>query len=205
VIYDPLGGKGLISLFTSNAPPYSSSLFSSTSLEDISEDENETKSTSLSISNAPRHSSLPLSTLLEDISEEENEDDEDEIFVSSLSRHYDTNTLINSTRHVEIEPAIVAGVVTIEPAPLNKQLSANEPPQSRRNCRSSSARTRRNHKRNMVKRLHRDQHLILRKVYHRFNISQIKNILRARDVRYVHLKLDKSSQVLSIGMKKSSL
>ncbi|CAF2959876.1 unnamed protein product [Rotaria sp. Silwood2] len=195
----------LISLFTSNAPPYSSSSFSSTSLEDISEDENETKATSLSISNAPRHLPLPLSTLLENISEDENEEGEDEIFVSSLSRHYDTNTLINSTRHVEIEPLIVSNVVTIEPTSLNQQLSTNEPPQLRRNCRSSSARTRRNHKRNKVKRLHRDQHLILRKIYHRFNLHQIKNILRNRDVRYVHLKLDKSSQVLSIGMKKSSL
>ncbi|CAF4802330.1 unnamed protein product, partial [Rotaria sp. Silwood2] len=176
---------------------YSSSLFSSTLLEDISEDENETKSTSLSISNAPRHSPLPLSTLLEDISEEENEDDEDEIFISSLSRHYDTNTLINSTRHVEIEPAIVSDVVTIEPTLLNQQLSTNKPPQSRRNCRSSSARTHRNHKRNLIKRFHRDQHLVLRKVCHRFNPHQIKNILRNRDV---HLKLDKSSQVLSIGM-----
>ncbi|CAF4640267.1 unnamed protein product, partial [Rotaria sp. Silwood2] len=195
----------LTSLFTWNAPPHSSSLSSSTLLKNVSEYKNETKPTSASISNAPRHSSLPLSSLLENITDEENEEEEDEIFVSSLSRHYDTNTLINSTRHVEIEPAIVSGVVTIEPAPLNQQLSANEPPQSRRNCRSSSARTRRNHKRNMVKRLHRDQHLILRKVYHRFNLHQIKNILRNRDVQYVHLKLDKSSQVLSIGMKKSSL
>ncbi|CAF4846852.1 unnamed protein product, partial [Rotaria sp. Silwood2] len=40
----------LISLFTSNAPPYSSSLFSSTSLEDISEDAHEPKSTSFSSS-----------------------------------------------------------------------------------------------------------------------------------------------------------
>ena len=57
----------------------------------------------------------------------------------------------------------------------------------------------------MVKRLQRDRHIILRTVYHRFNISEIKNILRARDVRYVHLKLDKSSHIVSIGMKKSSL
>ncbi|CAF4755508.1 unnamed protein product, partial [Rotaria sp. Silwood2] len=142
----------LTSLFTWNAPPHSSSLSSSTLLKNVSEYKNETKPTSASISNAPRHSSLPLSSLLENITDEENEEEEDEIFVSSLSRHYDTNTLINSTRHVEIEPAIVSGVVTIEPAPLNQQLSANEPPQSRRNCRSSSARTRRNHKRNMVKR-----------------------------------------------------
>ncbi|CAM4755271.1 unnamed protein product [Rotaria magnacalcarata] len=57
----------------------------------------------------------------------------------------------------------------------------------------------------MAKRLYRDQHIILRIVYHRFKLHQIKNILRNRDVRYIHLKLDKSSQVLSIRMKRSSL
>ncbi|CAF2157744.1 unnamed protein product [Rotaria magnacalcarata] len=57
----------------------------------------------------------------------------------------------------------------------------------------------------MAKRLYRDQHIILRTVYHRFKLHQIKNILRNRDVRYIHLKLHKSSQVLSIRMKRSSL
>ncbi|CAF1433567.1 unnamed protein product [Rotaria sordida] len=88
----------LISLFTSNAPPHFSSLSSSTLLENISEDENETKSTSLSISNALLHSSLPLSNLLEDISDDEGEDDE--VFISSLSRHHDTDQLVNTTRNL---------------------------------------------------------------------------------------------------------
>ncbi|CAF1564425.1 unnamed protein product [Rotaria sordida] len=57
----------------------------------------------------------------------------------------------------------------------------------------------------MVKRSYRDRHIIYRNVYHRFTLKQIKNILRDRDVRYVHPKLDKSSRILSIGMKKSSL
>ncbi|CAF1571681.1 unnamed protein product [Rotaria magnacalcarata] len=58
-------------------------------------------------------------------------------------KYYDTNTLINSTRHVEIGFAIVSNV-TIESASLNQQFSTNKPLHSRRNCRSSSARTRRN-------------------------------------------------------------
>ncbi|CAF1550995.1 unnamed protein product, partial [Rotaria sordida] len=72
----------------------------------------------------------------------------------------------------------------------------------RRKCRSTTARIRRNRKRNMVKRSYRDRHIIYRNVYHRFTLKQIKNILRDRDVRYVHPKLDKSSRILSIGMKK---
>ncbi|CAF4371929.1 unnamed protein product [Rotaria sp. Silwood2] len=153
------------SLFTSNAPPHSSSFSSSSLLENISEDENETESTSLPISNALLHSSLPLSTLLEDISDDESEEDE-EIFLSFLSRHRDTNTSINKTRHVEIRPATVSDDAIIELISSDQQLSSNEPPQPRRKCRSTSARIRRNRKRNMVKCLHRDQHIIFRKVYH---------------------------------------
>ncbi|CAF5122568.1 unnamed protein product, partial [Rotaria sp. Silwood1] len=152
----------LISLFTSNAPPHSSSLATSTFLENISDNEHEVTSTSLLILNAPRHpSSLPLSTLLEDISEDESDD---EIFMSSISRHHAHDDDV------------------IEPIVSDQELSSNEPPKLRRKCRSVSARTRRNRKRNMI-----------------------KNILRARNVRYAHLTLHKSSQVLSIGMKKPSL
>ena len=53
--------------------------------------------------------------------------------------------------------------------------------------------------------LYRDRHVLLRNVYHRFTFKQIKKILRGRDVRYVHLKLHKSSRILSIGMKKATL
>ncbi|CAF1418442.1 unnamed protein product [Rotaria sordida] len=193
----------LISLFTSNAPPHSSSLSSSTLLENISEDENETKSTSLSISNALLRSSLPLSNLLEDISDDEGEDDE--VFISSLSRHHDTDQLVNTTRHVDVFSTAIPENDVIELIPSDQELSSNELPQPRRKCRSTTARIRRNRKRNMVKRSYRDRHIIYRNVYHRFTLKQIKNILRDRDVRYVHPKLDKSSRILSIGMKKSSL
>ncbi|CAF3870894.1 unnamed protein product [Rotaria sp. Silwood1] len=126
----------LISLFTSNAPPHSSSLATSTFLENISDNEHEVTSTSLLILNAPRHpSSLPLSTLLEDISEDESDD---EIFMSSISRHHAHDDDV------------------IEPIVSDQELSSNEPPKLRRKCRSVSARTRRNRKRNMVKHLHRD-------------------------------------------------
>ncbi|CAF2032375.1 unnamed protein product [Rotaria magnacalcarata] len=83
--------------------------------------------------------------------------------------------------------------------------ATREPPKSRHTCRSLPSRIRRNYRRNAVKRSYRDRHCILRLVYHRFKLYQLKHILRQRNVRYVHLKLDKSSQVLSIGMKRSSL
>ncbi|CAF1325162.1 unnamed protein product [Rotaria magnacalcarata] len=145
------------------------------------------KSTSTFNLHAPRHSSLPFSSLLEDISDE----DDDEIFVSSISRINGTIPLINPISPVQIELAIVP--------------ATREPPKSRHTCRSLPSRIRRNYRRNAVKRSYRDRHCILRLVYHRFKLYQLKHILRQRNVRYVHLKLDKSSQVLSIGMKRSSL
>ncbi|CAF1402575.1 unnamed protein product [Rotaria sordida] len=191
----------LISLFTLDAPPHSSS----TLLENISEDENETESTSLPISNAPLHSSsLRLSTLLEDVSEDESKEN-DEIFISFLSSQRGPETPANTIENVETHHATIPGDDIIDSISLHPQLSFNEPPRPRRTCRSAAARTRRNRKHNKVLRLYRDQHIIYRKVYHRFNLRQIKNILRTRDVRYVHPKLDKSSRILSIGMKKSSL
>ncbi|CAF1962716.1 unnamed protein product [Rotaria magnacalcarata] len=88
---------------------------------------------------------------------------------------------------------------------VHQTLATREPPKSRHTCRSLPSRIRRNYRRNAVKRSYRDRHCILRLVYHRFKLYQLKHILRQRNVRYVHLKLDKSSQVLSIGMKRSSL
>ncbi|CAF4194585.1 unnamed protein product [Rotaria sordida] len=195
----------LISLFTSNALPYSPSLSSSTLLENISDDENEVTSTSLLISNAPRHSSsLPLSTLLEDISEDESKED-DEIFVSFLSSQRGPEASVNNTRNVEICHATTHDDDIIELISSDQQLSSDEQPRSRRTCRSAAAQTCRNRKHNKVLRSYRDRHVIYRNVYHRFTFKQIKNILRDRGVRYIHLKLDKSTQVLSIDMKKSSL
>ena len=51
----------------------------------------------------------------------------------------------------------------------------------------------------------RDRHVMLRKIYHPFTLKQIKFFLRDLHVRYVHLKLDRSSHILSIGMKKLEL
>ncbi|CAF2149043.1 unnamed protein product [Rotaria magnacalcarata] len=175
----------LTALFTSNALPHSPSLSSSSSLTTVSAYEN----------------AIPFSSLLEDISEDEDE----EIFVSSISRINGTNPLNNLIRPVQIELAIVPDIVPIEPIPVHQTLATREPPKSRHTCRSLSSRIRRNYRRNAVKRSYRDRHCIYRLVYHRFKLHQLKHILRQRDVRYVHLKLDKSSQVVSIGMKRSSL
>ena len=80
-----------------------------------------------------------------------------------------------------------------------------QPQSHHRAYRSVQARQRRNRKRNLVLRQYRDRHIVLRMVYHRFTIQLIKRVLRDLDVRYVHLKLNTSSHVLSIGMKKPSL
>ncbi|CAM4846487.1 unnamed protein product [Rotaria magnacalcarata] len=93
----------LILLFTSNAPPHSSSLSSSSLLKHVSEYQNANESTSNSKLHAPRHSALSFSSLLEDISDEEDE----EILVSSLSRRNGTHPLIHPIRPVQIELAIV--------------------------------------------------------------------------------------------------
>ena len=80
-----------------------------------------------------------------------------------------------------------------------------QPQSHHRVYRSVQARQRRNRKRNLALRRYRDRHIVLRMVYHRFTIQLIKKVLRDLDVRYVHLKLNTSSHVLSIGMKKPSL
>ena len=74
-----------------------------------------------------------------------------------------------------------------------------------RSCRSVSARKRSNQRRNLVHRQRRDQHVMLREVYHRFNVTQIKTILRQRKVQYVHLVYHKDRGYVSIGVKKPEL
>ena len=140
---------------------------------------------SLFTSNAPTYlASLSSSNLLENISEDESEEN-DEIFLHSTSSHRHANTIIKTTQHVRI----TSNVNDIETDASNQQLISNEPPKPRRNCRSISAKTRRNRKRNVIKRLYRDRHIILRKVYYRFTLRRIKTILNDRDIRYVHLNL----------------
>ena len=77
--------------------------------------------------------------------------------------------------------------------------------QTRRVVRSIEARQRRNRKRNLHLRPFRDRHVRVRPLFHRFTMKQIKQLLPERDVRYVHLKADRRSNYLSIGMKKSDL
>ncbi|CAF5103307.1 unnamed protein product, partial [Rotaria magnacalcarata] len=163
----------LTALFTSNALPHSSSLSPSSSLKNVSEYQNERKSTSTFNLHVPRHSSLPFSSLLEDISD----DDDDEIFVSSISRINGTIPLIHPISPVQIELAIVPDIVPIEPIPVHQTLATREPPKSRHTCRSLPSRIRRNYRRNAVKRSYRDRHCIYRFVYHRFKLYQLKHIL----------------------------
>ena len=193
----------LILLFTSNDSPYLSSS-TTTFFEDISDDEIETHSTSLSNSKVQhRASSFHPPTLLENISEDESEGDE--IFISSLSSQPGPDASVNINRNVEISQDIVLSGDVTNSDPPRQQLLIHEQTKPRRTCRSAVARTRRNRKRNIGKRSHRDQHIMVRQVYHRFTIRQIKHILRDRNVYYVHLLLGKISQTVSIGMKKAFL
>jgi hypothetical protein len=195
----------LTSLFTSDVLPPLSSLPAPILLENISEDESEAELTSLVIPKAPPHSSsLILSTLLEDISEGENEED-DEIFVSSLSSQFRMKESIDPLQNAELTHGTLFDNDITDPAPLNQPLIPDEQPKSRRTCRSAEARTRRNRKRNQALRPYRDQHVIYREVYYRFTLKQVKNILSDLGIRGVHLKPIRSTNFLSIGMKKDYL
>ena len=194
----------LTSLFTSKAPPHSS-VSESIFLENISDDEIKAQSTSLSAPTPACHSSSKtLPSFLEDISDDES-DANDEITVFALSSRPGPHVSPNADRSVEMRCVIVDVSDTVNPIPQNDHSSIHEPPRPHRLYRSAAARTRRNRKRNKVLRSYRDRHVLLRNVYHRFTLKQIKNILRDRDVRYVHLTFNKSSRLLSIGMKKATL
>ena len=161
----------------------------------------ETELTSLFTSNAPTYlASLSSSNLLENISEDESEEN-DEIFLHSTSSDGGANIIINTTQHVQI----TSNVNDIETDTSNQQLISNE----HLNHVEIAVQYPREHvvivKRNVIKRLYRDRHIILRKDYYRFTLRRIKAILNDHDIRYVHLKLNKSSRILSIGMKTSSL
>ena len=161
----------------------------------------EAELTSLFTSNTPTYlASLSSSNLLENISEDESEEN-DQIILSSTFSHRGANIIIITTQHVQI----ASNVDDIEIDTSRQQLISNEPPKPRRSCRSLSARIRRNRRRNVIKHLYRDRYVILRKVYYRFTLRRIKTILNDRNIRYIHLKLNKSSRILSIGMKTSSL
>ncbi|CAF3544580.1 unnamed protein product [Rotaria socialis] len=80
-----------------------------------------------------------------------------------------------------------------------KRRRSNEP----KIRRSDAARQRRNRKRNYIHRLHRYLHILVRRIYHRFTMSSIKDILRRHHIYYRHVKIVASS--LIIGIKNSTL
>jgi hypothetical protein len=144
-----------------------------------------------------------LSMFLEDISEDEDVETH-RVLGCLFSGPSDTQPSVNATQKiVSLDNVIVAGSITDLRSSHHGPLSIEPPP--RRAIRSAEARNRRNHRRNRALRPRRDRHVLLRPLYHRFNISQIKNILRERQVRYIHLKIDKRSNCLSIGVKHSNL
>ena len=77
--------------------------------------------------------------------------------------------------------------------------------QTRRVVRSDEAGQRRNRKQNLHLRPFRDRHILVRPLFHRFTMKRIRQLLRERGVRFVHLKADRQSNYLSIGMKHSDL
>ena len=103
------------------------------------------------------------------------------------------------------EPDLIVESSSTVEIPNELPLQPVQPQSHHRVCRSVQARQRRNRKRNTVLRRYRNRHVVLRVVYHRFTIQLIKRVLRDLDVGYVHLTLNTSSHVLSIGMKKDSL
>jgi hypothetical protein len=68
-------------------------------------------------------------------------------------------------------------------------LSPFSVPPKLRLCRSIDARRRRNRRRNLSHRQSRDNHFILRYLYYRFTLKQMKQILREQNIRYVHIKM----------------
>ena len=72
-------------------------------------------------------------------------------------------------------------------------------PSSRR---SIEARKRRNQHRNRIRRASRDRHLIIRGIYHRFTLRQVKEQLMQLQIKHAHLRLDKVNRWLYIGLKR---
>ena len=68
--------------------------------------------------------------------------------------------------------------------------------------RSLESRKRRNQHRNRIRRVLRDRHLMIRDVYHRFTVKQVKQQLKHLQIKNVHLRLDKLNRCLYIGLEK---
>ena len=145
-----------------------------------------------------------LSLFLEDISEDENIATS-VVLHSPLSSHGHPRPLADAIRPVDDSDTLISGRSLNDLASSRPDSPSTEPLRRRRVIRSADARKRRNHKRNRVLRPLRDQHVLLRSIYRRFTMRQIKQILREREVRYFHLKVDRRIDSLSIGVKKSTL
>ena len=81
---------------------------------------------------------------------------------------------------------------------VNQDNASNEP-SSRR---SLESRKRRNQHRNRIRRVLRDRHLMVRNIYHRFNVKQVEEQLKHLQIKNVHLRLDKVNRCLYIGLKR---
>ena len=88
------------------------------------------------------------------------------------------------------------------PVVTNVDRNPNDTQQTERlrNCRSTTARTRRNQQRNLIHCQHRDQDVIVPEVYRGSDFTQIKTILRERNEQYVHSFLHKDRGYVAIGM-----
>ncbi|CAF4910167.1 unnamed protein product, partial [Rotaria magnacalcarata] len=62
-----------------------------------------------------------------------------------------------------------------------------------------AARRQRNRKRNYIHRLHRCRHILVRRIYHRFTMSSVKDILRQHHIHYRHIKIVASSLIIGIN------
>ena len=117
----------LTSLFTAKASPHSS-LSESIFWENISDDEIESKSTSLSALRAACHSSSnTLPSFLEAISNDESDGD-DEIMISALSSQPSRHASVNADRSVETGRVVVDDSDTVNLVPPNDHSLIHEQP-----------------------------------------------------------------------------
>jgi len=146
----------------------------------------------------------PLSLIdLEDISEDS---EDDEILLSSLSNHHRTVELVDPSQKIEDYLEVNVNDEIVTPVPIDQATSSDTQQQKQRKaCRSKEARNRRNRKRNRQLRPDRDRHVIYRQVYHRFNLKQLREFVADLNIRHAHVKPTRSSDMVSIGWKKSEL
>ncbi|CAF1398267.1 unnamed protein product [Rotaria magnacalcarata] len=82
---------------------------------------------------------------------------------------------------------------------IAQHLSHDRRIDERRCRRSDAARRQRNRKRNYIHRLHRCRHILVRRIYHRFTMSSVKDIRRQHHIHYRHIKIVASSLIIGIN------